>query len=98
MPITEKQRRQLKGLAHHLKPVVIVGQQGLSQAVLNEIDVALEAHELIKVRLASGDRDDRLRMKDSICSDAAAEWIQSIGHVAIFYRRRRKNPKIQLSD
>ncbi len=96
MPISEKQRRQLKKLVHHLKPVVIVGQNGLTDAVLNEVDVALEAHELIKVRINAGDRDERQAMQEHICKASGADLVQSIGHVAAFYRRHPKKPKIQL--
>jgi len=56
MPISKKQRLHLKGLAHHLNPVVIVGQHGLTEGVLNETSLTLETHELIKMRINAGDR------------------------------------------
>jgi RNA-binding protein len=96
MPITDKQRRHLKGLAHHLNPVVIVGQNGLSENVLNEIAITLETHELIKVRLNAADRQERNEMIERICSESGAELIQSIGHVGVFYLRHPKTPKIKL--
>ncbi|PLY13763.1 MAG: ribosome assembly RNA-binding protein YhbY [Sedimenticola sp.] len=96
MTITDKQKRHLKGLAHHLKPVVIVGQHGLSASVLSEIDGALEAHELIKVRVNAGDRDERKAMIDTICTESESELVQAIGHIAAFYRRHPKKPKIAL--
>ncbi len=96
MPITQAQKRQLKSLGHHLKPVVMVGQHGLTENVLTEIGIALDAHELIKVRVSGADRDERKAMLETICSQCQAELIQSIGHVAVFFRRNRKKPKIDL--
>jgi len=96
MPITEQQRRKLKKLVHHLKPVVMIGHNGLSEGVLNEIDIALDSHELIKLRLSGGDKDERKDMIESICAQTDADFIHSIGHVAAFYRRHPKKPKISL--
>ncbi len=98
MPITEQQRRKLKKLVHHLKPVVIIGQKGLSENVLNEIDIALDSHELIKIKLSGGDRDERRVMSESICEQTDAEFIHSIGHIAALYRRHPKKPKITLGS
>ncbi|MCP4994938.1 MAG: ribosome assembly RNA-binding protein YhbY [Gammaproteobacteria bacterium] len=98
MPITEQQRRKLKKLVHHLKPVVIIGQKGLSENVLNEIDIALDSHELIKIKLSGGDRDERRVMIESICEQTDAEFIHSIGHIAALYRRHPKKPKITLGS
>ena len=94
MPISEKQRRRLKALAHHLKPVLIVGQNGLTDGVLNEFDITLETHELVKVRINAGDREERRAIADSLCKKGSAELVQSIGHVAVFYRRHPEKPKI----
>ncbi|AKH20352.1 ribosome assembly RNA-binding protein YhbY [Sedimenticola thiotaurini] len=98
MPLTKKQIRQLKSLVHHLNPVVIIGQNGLTDAVINEIDITLNTHELVKIRLNGGDRDERQAMIDSICSRCSAELVQSIGHVAAFYRRNPDNPVISLAQ
>ncbi len=94
MAITEQQRRSLKKLVHHLKPVVTIGQHGLSDGVINEIDVALDAHELIKVKLGGGDRDAKKAMIEAICEKNSADFVHSIGNVAAFYRRHPKKPKI----
>ena len=96
MTLTKNHQRQLKSLAHHLKPVVMVGQHGLTENVLNEIEIALDAHELIKVRVSGAEREERKAMLDTICSQCQAELIQSIGHVAVFFRRNSKKPKIDL--
>jgi RNA-binding protein len=96
MPLTQSQRRHLKGLAHHLKPVVMIGQHGLTENVLNEIEIALDAHELIKVRVSGADRDDRKTILKTIGETCSAELVQSIGHVAVFFRRNREKPRIEL--
>jgi RNA-binding protein len=97
MSLTPNQKRQLKSLAHHLKPVVMVGQHGLTENVLNEIEIALDAHELIKVRISGGEREERLEMINAIVEQRGAELVQSIGHVAVFFRRNAKKPKIELA-
>ncbi len=95
MPITQSQRRHLRKLAHHLKPVVIIGNAGLSEGVLGEIDAALAHHELIKVRVNAADREERQAMIERIAQATGADWVLSIGHVAAFYRAAEK-PKIVL--
>ena len=95
MPITQSQRRHLRKLAHHLKPVVIIGNAGLSEGVLGEIDAALAHHELIKVRVNTADREERQAMIERIAQATGADWVLSIGHVAAFYRAAEK-PKIVL--
>lgn len=94
--LTEKQKRFLKSQAHHLKVVVQSGAAGLTPAVLAEIDSALTAHELLKVRLVAEEREDRQAMIDEICRATGAEAIQRVGHVATFYRRHPDKPRIQL--
>jgi len=96
MPITQKQKRHLKGLTHHLKPVVIIGQHGLNEGVFSELDIALETHELIKIRVNAGDREERKEMLEIICDKTGADLIHTIGHVAALFRRNPKKPKISL--
>jgi len=83
------EKKKLKAQAHPLNPVVMIGQSGLTPAVLKEINVALDAHELIKVKIRA-ERDERNVIKEQICTDTRAELVQSIGQVAVIYR---KNPK-----
>ncbi|MBG7601046.1 MAG: ribosome assembly RNA-binding protein YhbY [Gammaproteobacteria bacterium] len=96
MVITAAQKRFLRSKAHHLKPVVMVGQHGLSENVMNEVNLALDAHELIKVKLGAGDREEKKSILGEIISNSKAELIQSIGHVAVLFRRNHKKPKIEL--
>ena len=95
MPLSEAHRRHLRKLAHHLKPVVIIGNAGLTENVLTEIDAALAHHELIKVKINATDKKERQSFIDKICEHTAADWILSIGHIAAFYRPAEK-PKIIL--
>ena len=83
------EKKKLKAQAHPLNPVVIIGQAGLTAAVINEINHALDAHELIKVKIRA-ERDERAAIKEQICTETRAELIQSIGQIAVIYR---KNPK-----
>lgn len=80
--------KQLRAKAHNLNPVVMIGQSGLTAAVLAEIDHALNAHELIKVRIRA-EKEERLQISQQICKDSGAELIQNIGQIAVIYR---KNP------
>lgn len=81
-------KKKLKAQAHALNPVVMIGQAGLTNEVLNEINIALDVHELIKVRIRA-ERDDRRMMSEQIVTATQAENIQSIGQIGVFYR---KNP------
>ncbi len=87
MPLTESLKRELRGRGHTLKPVVTIGSAGLSKAVLREIDLSLEHHELMKIKIAGADRDSRAQMIGEICSTLRAELVQAIGHIALIYRK-----------
>lgn len=94
-PLSSDQRREYKAIAHHLKPVVTVGDKGLSEGLAAELERALNDHELIKVKLASQDREERLAIGEAICSTTGAIQVQSIGKVLVLLRRARKpNPKL----
>lgn len=95
MPLSDRQKKHLRGLGHHLKPVVWVGQHGLSEAVLGEIGLALDSHELVKVKIAA-DRDERALIRANICAETGAELIHSIGQMIVLFRRNPKKPKIAL--
>jgi len=95
MNLNKKQLKHLKAMSHKLKPVVIVGNAGVTDAVLNEIDSSIEHHELIKVRLNAADRKERKTMMDQICRTVHAALVNDIGHIAVFYRPSRE-PVIQL--
>lgn len=84
--LTPAQRRELRAKAHHLHPVVIVGHHGLTPAVLHEIDVNLLAHELIKIRVFSEDREQREAMLERICAALDAASVQHIGKLLVLWR------------
>ena len=94
MPLSSQQVRKLRGYAHSLKVIVTVGNNGLTESVQNEIDNALEQHELLKIRVNAGDRDERDEMINSICEKSGAQLIQRIGHVASLYRANPEMPKV----
>ncbi|PHS30442.1 MAG: ribosome assembly RNA-binding protein YhbY [Methylophaga sp.] len=95
MAINDHQKRYLKGLAHPLKPVVMIGNKGLTDNVHAEIDNALEQHELIKVRVSGLEKAERLAMIDAISLKSSSNIVMTIGHIAAFYRPA-KEPVIKL--
>ncbi len=86
--LTSAAKRELKARAHALKPVVLVGQRGVTPAVIASVDEALNAHELIKLRLPAGERADRVAQADAIAAQLQAEVVASIGRVVVLYRPR----------
>jgi RNA-binding protein len=89
--LTDKQIRNLRAQAHSLKPVVIVGANGLTDNVLNEIEQAVEHHELIKIRLNVGDKEAAIA---EICQKTRSELVQKIGHIIAVYRKNYDKPRI----
>ncbi|MFT0211643.1 ribosome assembly RNA-binding protein YhbY [Pseudomonas sp. F1_0610] len=90
MSLTQEQKKKFKSIGHHLKAVVTVADNGLTENVLAEIDRALNDHELIKVQIRLPERDDRKVILDELCQASSALLVQSIGKMALIYR---KNPK-----
>jgi RNA-binding protein len=86
--LSPAERRALRARAHHLHPVVMIGEAGLTAAVLHEIDLALKSHELIKVRVLGDDRDRRAAIDSEMCSALDAAEVQTIGKVIVLYRPR----------
>jgi putative YhbY family RNA-binding protein len=86
--LTPAERQLLKGRAHRLNPVVLVGAEGLTPAVLAEIDRALNAHELIKIRVMGLERESRESLMGAVCSATAAAPVQHIGKILVVYRER----------
>ena len=88
VPLSGKQKRALRARAHHLSPIVSIGSAGTTDAVLAELENALDVHELIKLRIAAEDRQQRRRLIDVLCERANAELVQTIGHTAVLFRKR----------
>lgn len=95
MNLSNKQKQHLKDLAHNLKPVVLMGANGLTEAVLAEIEIALDHHELIKVKVVSEDRETKQLIVDAIVRETGAEKVQVIGKVLVLYRQSQQR-KIEL--
>jgi RNA-binding protein len=91
--VNSKQISYLRGLAHNLNPVVMIGNNGLSESVLKEIEVNLNAHELIKIKVMGDDRALRAQMLTDICEQTNAIAVHHIGKQLVVYRQSNK-PKI----
>ena len=88
MKILDKaQIKQLKALAHKLKPIVTVGQHGMKDSINEEIEIALDFHQLMKVKINLGDRDERDALVAQLTKHHKAELVQRIGNIAVLYKR-----------
>ena len=94
--LTPKQRQFLRGLAHPLAPVVRVGRNGVTPAVVAETKKSLLAHELIKVRLDSEDVEERRTQAEFLVKEADAQSAGRVGKIAILFRQREEKPRIKL--
>lgn len=90
-PLLPAFRRELRARAHHLHPVVSIGHHGLTSSVLHETDVALSAHELVKVRVLADDRDEREALLTRICAALDCAPVQQIGKLLVLWRPRPKD-------
>lgn len=96
MSLSSKQRRYLRSLAHHIKPVVLVGGAGITEAVQRATAAELESHELIKARIH---RDAPVTVKiggAELAEICGAELVQTIGRMAVLYKARKEDPAIVL--
>jgi len=89
-------RRHLRGLGHHLQPVVHCGKEGLSPALVAAVDSALGTHELIKVKLNENTDGSRHDLSASLAEGTASELVEVLGRTALLYRRHPTKPKIEL--
>jgi len=93
--ISQSQQKRFRAIAHKLKPVVTIADNGVSESVAIELERALDDHELIKIKLASGDREEREAMLEAVVQSTNAELVQKIGAVAVIYRPASKpDPKL----
>jgi len=96
MKLTNNQKKHLRSLAHDLRPIVMVGQHGLSDAVLAELESTMTKHELLKIKVRASNRDEKQEMVDKILSFSKAALVQVIGSVLVIYRPFDENPSIIL--
>jgi RNA-binding protein len=95
MSLTNKQKQFLKAKAHELKPVILLGGNGLTEGVVAEIEVALNFHELLKVKVPTEDREQKVLIMDAIIRETKAEKVQVIGKTLVLFRQSEAK-KIQL--
>ncbi len=98
MTLSETQRKHLRRLAHPLRPVVMLGNAGLTEGVVSELDRALADHELVKVSARVGGREQRDSALAELALRTRSELVQRIGHVGVFYRPGEAPRKVLLPD
>lgn len=96
--MTEKQLKFLRGRAHPLKPVVMIGKDGLTDGIVTEAQRALGDHELIKIKVRGADRAAREALLEVLASRTGATLVTRIGHVAVLYKAHPKLPRIVIPD
>ena len=95
MTLTGKQKNYLRGVAHNLNPIVTIGGKGLTEAVMNEVELALNQHELVKIKLPSNSKAEKVALLAQITGQSESEPVQLIGRVGVIYRAN-KEPKLSL--
>ena len=95
MTLTGKQKNYLRGIAHTMNPIVTIGGKGLTEAVMNEVELALNHHELVKIKLPSNSKSEKVALLAQITSQSNSEPVQLIGRVGVIYRAGDE-PKITL--
>ena len=95
MPISKHQIKHLKSLSHNLKPVIMVGQNGVTENILKELVIALDFHELVKIKIAGEDKESRAEMIKQLINASAAETVQKIGKTLTLYKHNNQKPKIE---
>lgn len=96
MTINNKQKKFLRQSAHHLKPVVWAGKNGISKSLITEIEEVLERHELIKIKCQLGEREERDAGIEDICKKTGADLVQRIGNIVTIYKKNNEKPVIKL--
>lgn len=95
MALSQDQKKRFRSIAHHLKPVVMIAEKGITEGVLAELERALEDHELIKLKINVMEREDKHLIITEVCTQTGATLVQAIGKVAVLYRAAKKqNPKL----
>jgi RNA-binding protein len=98
MELSERQRKYLRGLGHVLDPVLLIGQHGVTPAVIAEAQRALHDHELVKVKFRGADREARDLGLTQLATATGSILVQRIGHTALYYKRRIDRPGIVIPD
>ena len=98
MELSERQRKYLRGLGHALKPVLLIGNAGITPAVITEAKRALHDHELIKVKFRGAERENRDQGLAQLATATDSVLVQRIGHTGLYYKRRNDRPGIVIPD
>ena len=94
MEMNTKQIKHLKSLGHKLNPIVTVGQHGMKESINTELDIALDYHQLVKIKVSVGDRDARDELINTLVGTHSAQLVQRIGNVALLYRKNKDKPSV----
>jgi len=97
MALSKQQLKHLVSLTHNLKPVIMVGQNGVTENILKELEIALDFHELVKIKIAGEDKEGRAEMIKKLSSASSVEIVQKIGKTLTLYRKNKQKPKIEFS-
>ena len=97
MPLSQEDKKHFRAIGHHLKPVLMLGDAGVTDGVLEELDRRLTDHELIKVKISAPTREARSQLIEQLCEHSNARLIQRIGNMALLYRPASK-PNTKLSN
>jgi RNA-binding protein len=98
MALSERQKKHLRRLGHALHPIVRVGQKGLTAGVTEELRLALDHHELVKLSARVGDREERDAVLAELARATGSEFVYRIGNIGLFYKKNSKLPKILLPE
>jgi RNA-binding protein len=98
MALSERQKKHLRRLGHALHPIVRVGQKGLTAGVTEELRLALDHHELVKLSARVGDREERDAVLAELARATGSEFVHRIGNVGLFYKKNSELPKILLPE
>lgn len=85
--LTNTQKKFLKGIAHGLNPVIMIGANGVTESLMTELESSLSHHELLKIKMAVNDRDDRKKILEYILQETGAELVQTIGKTIVIFRQ-----------
>ena len=96
MPLLKHQIKHLKTLTHNLKPVIMVGQNGVTENILKELEIALDFHELVKIKIAGENKASCAAVIEQLINASNAETVQKIGKTLTLFRRNKTTPKIEL--
>ncbi len=94
--LTQNQKKFLRGIAHGLNPVIIIGAQGVTDGLMAELESSLQHHELLKIKMAAGEREDRKQIIEHVVKLTRAQLVQNVGKMFVIYRARAKDPQLLL--